>query len=70
MPWTPSDGETAAWSLWLRLHFPDWGIFYDPWLAVWVAVQGPALVIASTPVKLAARLTAFGQSGGVDFRRP
>lgn len=71
MPWVPSDGEIAAWASWLRARFPGWGIFYDPWLTVWVAVHGPTtLAIASTPAKLVTRLTDFGRTEGGVFRRP
>jgi hypothetical protein len=55
---TPSEEDIARWSARLRAALPGWGVFYDPVWGLWVGVRGrDALIVATTPAKLAYRAT-------------
>ena len=57
--WTPGDEQVAGQAALLRAALPGWGVWWDPFALVWVAVRGrhDPPVTASTPARLLHRIT-------------
>ncbi|HKB30272.1 MAG TPA: hypothetical protein VKD26_05480 [Streptosporangiaceae bacterium] len=59
MPWKPDEQTAASYAAILRAALPGWGVWWDPFALMWVAVRGRSgtPVIASTPAGLLHRVT-------------
>lgn len=65
--WMQRDEDVTVTTAKLRAALPGWAVFYDPWLAVWVAVRGRRiLAVGSAPSKLLARADAAWRSAVSD----
>jgi hypothetical protein len=60
VPWAPGDEQVAATAASLRAALPGWGVWWDPFALVWVAVRGrrDPPVTASTSAGLLRRVAA------------